>query len=178
MKLPRFSIARLMFVVLVVALDFGIIRARVGPPRLFSMPSNELLLIGALPMANVLGIGLAYLLAGRRDPGPRRPALVGFLRLGLAGWLAFVLCSILAPRGTIGAFRGGIAALGLAPALEFAWFATLVLALPQLALAGLGWWLGGLDVARRSLAVERPDGSRLLEIGGPRPARAVEGKMP
>ena len=60
-KVPRFRIASFMVVVAVVALDFSMIRAMpvIGPP------TSVLLVIGALPMANVLPV---ILLIGHRRP--------------------------------------------------------------------------------------------------------------
>ena len=154
MKLPRFTIARLMFVVLLVALDFGLGKALTDPP-LLRMPLTELLIIGAFPMGNILAVGIAFLVAGRREPVPRRPALVGFVAFGLTAWLVFVTCSAFDPIATNRWFRGPIMASRLTPGLPLASFAALVMTLPQLAFAALGWWLGRSFVIRWNFAVER-----------------------
>ena len=64
MKVPRFRIAWGMVFVAIVALNFGAIRASFG----FEPYVAQALLLGALPMANVLAGGI---LIGQRRPGSR-----------------------------------------------------------------------------------------------------------
>ena len=80
MRLPRFRIAWVMVAVAIAALDFAAIRALPGSP------SGELVLLGALPMANVLAVGL---LIGLRHRGSR-PFLLGFEAFGVMA-LAFYI---------------------------------------------------------------------------------------
>jgi hypothetical protein len=69
--MPRFRIAWLMVAVAIVAINFAAIRAALGLP---GGPRVALLLVGALPMANVLLVGI---LVARQSPR-RRPFLLGF----------------------------------------------------------------------------------------------------
>ena len=82
MKVPRFRIASFMVVVAIVALDFGMIRAMpvIGPQ------TSELLILGALPMANVLVVGL---LIGHWRP-ENRPFRLGFVLFGALALALFV----------------------------------------------------------------------------------------
>ena len=84
MKAPRFRIAWIMVAVAIAALDFGAIRALLG---LESKISNTLLL-GVLPMANLLAGGI---LIGRQHP-EYRPFLRGFVAFGA---MASALCVFL-----------------------------------------------------------------------------------
>jgi len=140
-KTPRLSISGLMVVVLIVAMNFGIGRALTQPPRL-GMQLIELLIIGGFPMANVLAVGLAVLIAGHHRPGPNRPALVGFEAFGLAAWLAFLACSFLATGPTFESVRGVINASRLKPGFGLASFVAVLFLLPQVGFATLGIWLG------------------------------------
>ena len=87
-KMPRFRIAWIMVAVAIVAIDFGAIR------EMFRFDSEivELLVVGVLPMANVLAVGL---LVGQRRPG-KRPFLPGFEAFGaVASTIYFALASCL-----------------------------------------------------------------------------------
>jgi hypothetical protein len=166
MKRPRLSISGLMVAVLIVALDFGIGRALWEPP-LFSMPLTELLLIGVLPMANVLAVGLAVLVASRRVPGPRRHALIGFVTFGLAAWLALLACSFLWTHANYESVRGAVKASHLEPGLALASFVAMLFLLPPIAFAAIGWRIGQLRGRRAAIDGEL---DRLQEgrRGGPR----------
>ena len=98
MKVPRIRIAWVMVAVAVAALNFGAIRAwsqlrighGLGPKgRIVSYINNTVdeLVIGALPMANVLVIGL---LLGQRHSASR-PFLLGFETFGVAALAFFVV---------------------------------------------------------------------------------------
>ena len=54
MKPPRFRLAWIMVAVAIAALDFMVIRRSVD----HRTPTGDFLLVGALPMANVLAIGI------------------------------------------------------------------------------------------------------------------------
>jgi hypothetical protein len=84
-KPPRFRIAWVMLAVAIAAIDFGAIRA------LLYSPAGELLILGALPMANVLAIGL---LVGQRRP-ENSPALTGFVTFGAVALALYVASALL-----------------------------------------------------------------------------------
>ena len=90
MKVPRFRIASIMVVVAIVALDLVAIRALLG----FRSLMGELLILGALPMANVLAVGL---LIGQRRPG-NRPFLLGFVPFGAMSLALYVAMATSFPR--------------------------------------------------------------------------------
>ena len=78
-KAPRFRIAWVMVAVAIAALDFTAIRALLGPyTNSLEYQKTMLLLLGALPMANVLAVGM---LIGQRRPASR-PFLLGFEAFG------------------------------------------------------------------------------------------------
>ena len=74
MKIPRFRLAWLIAFVAIAALNFGAMRALLG----FNSVTARLLLVGALPMVNVLVVGI---LIAQRQPGSRT-FLLGFVALG------------------------------------------------------------------------------------------------
>jgi hypothetical protein len=82
MKAPRFRIAWVMVAVAIAATNFAAIRAFLESVSVL----GEVLLFGALPMANVLVVGF---LIGLRHPG-RRPFVQGFELLGAIA-LAFYI---------------------------------------------------------------------------------------
>jgi hypothetical protein len=88
-KVPRFRISTIMVVVAVVALDFGMIRAMpvIGPPTIV------LLVLGALPMANVLPV---VLLSGHRRP-ENRPFRQGFVLFGAMALALYVAMTLTFP---------------------------------------------------------------------------------
>jgi hypothetical protein len=131
-----------MALIAIAAFDFAVIRAMpvIGPP------TSELLVMGALPMANVLAVGL---LIRQQRPGSR-PFLLGFEAFGvmaLALYVAFVVFSPQTVRDTyvkpllepIGRTIGPGRPLVFIASLCFVGVALLVL--PQLAFALLGGYL-------------------------------------
>jgi hypothetical protein len=78
--MPHFRIAWGMVAVAIAALDFAAIRASLAIPEVF------FLVMGALPMANVLAVGI---LIGQRHPG-RCPFLLGFEAFGAMALALFV----------------------------------------------------------------------------------------
>ena len=84
MKVPRFRIAWVMVAVAIAALDFAAIRA------CFDIPEVGLLVLGALPMANVLAVGI---LIGQQRPGSR-PFLLGFEAFGAMALALFVAVAL------------------------------------------------------------------------------------
>jgi hypothetical protein len=91
MKLPRFRIAWLMVAVAIAAIDFAAIRALVDPR---AVEAAAFLLMGALPMANVLIIGL---LIARQRPRSR-PFLLGFEVFGALALSVGILLSFIPGR--------------------------------------------------------------------------------
>jgi hypothetical protein len=99
-KLPRIRIAWVMFAVAILAVDFTVMRALLdGPP-----PLAEELLFGALPMANVLVVGL--LIAFQRPPN--RAFLLGFELFGAIALTFYIALAILSP-GPSGPIRPYVA---------------------------------------------------------------------
>src|SRR4051794_21903333 len=82
--MPRFRIAWGMVAVAIAALDFAAIRA--------SLEFREavLLVLGALPMANVLAVGI---LIARQRPGSR-PFLLGFEAFGAMALALFITVAV------------------------------------------------------------------------------------
>jgi hypothetical protein len=150
-RVPRFRIAWVMFAVAIAALNFGAIRACFDSPFAW----NEFVLLGALPMANVLGLGL--LIAQQRPKS--RPFLLGFVTFGAAALALYVALLILLtdPSGASTTYGDlinwyiGLAdyPIGAAIALDRRFLFTLVfipvvvvmLGWPQLAFALIGGFL-------------------------------------
>jgi hypothetical protein len=98
MNLPRFRIAWLMVAVAIAALDFGAIRALDYPQ------GGRVLMLGALPMANVLMASLLACYVCAED----RAFYVGFAFVGttaLASSIALATSSP-GPKGAIGSYVG------------------------------------------------------------------------
>jgi len=98
---PRFSIAGLMAVVLLVALDCMCIKLFMDRP--YPGTIDEHLLFGALPMANVLAIGLGSLWNKRRSSTPWSSFLRGFEVCGAVALFCYVWWAVLWPM-TLNAF--------------------------------------------------------------------------
>jgi hypothetical protein len=144
-KRPRFRIASVMAHIAIAAFDFAVIRAMpvIGPP------TSELLVVGALPMGNVLAVGL---LARQRRAGSR-PFLLGFAAFGVLALALYVALVVLSPQtvadtcikpllppisSTIGPSRPRVLVWQIASVCSVA---VVLLGLPQLAFALLGGYL-------------------------------------
>ena len=92
MKTPRFRIAWLMVAVAIAALDFAAIGAILGSG---TGDFGIFLLLGALPMANVLAVGI---LIGQRRPGSR-PFLLGFEAFGAMALALYIALVSFFPAG-------------------------------------------------------------------------------
>lgn len=142
MKVPRFSIALLMVIVALAALDLETIRAM----PVIRPPTSELLVLGALPMANVLAVDL--LLSQRRPAS--RPFLLGFAAFGVVALALYVALVAFSPET--------VATLYVRPLIEpisrtigpiqpiiliaiLGSVGVVMLGLPQLALALLGGFM-------------------------------------
>jgi hypothetical protein len=84
-KIPRFRLVWVMVAVVIAALDFAAIRAVLDSSSNWS----EILLVGILPMSNVLAVGL---LMGQRRPGST-PFLLGFETFGAMALASYVALS-------------------------------------------------------------------------------------
>ena len=91
MKAPRFRIAWIMLAVAIAALDFGVMREVVGSRSVRGI----LLLLGILPMANVLAVGM---LINQRRPG-NRPFLLGFEVFGAMALIVYIALVYYFDRG-------------------------------------------------------------------------------
>ncbi len=150
----RVSIAGIMTVVVLIALNCAVIRTlvhiRLGPPR------DGLLLISVLPMANALFAVLIRVRAGIRRGAPR-PFLIGFAAAGSAALGLYVALIMAFPHTVAHALddsltildpltRRGIAGIVAVVVLALAWNQ-----LPILAPALMGGWF----YRRRAAGAER-----------------------
>jgi hypothetical protein len=154
MRIPRFTISGMMALVLLVALDAWACKALMGSP-LFSAPVTELIVLGALPMANVLALGLYPILMSRHKHESGRPGLVGFEVGGLAALLLYLACSVLMPHPIHWGVGNLLRTIGFVPGPALLAGAVVLLLIPQVALAILGARLGRTYKFRVILIVER-----------------------
>jgi hypothetical protein len=105
MKLPRVSLVSIEFVIVVLAVNLGVMRALYDSfakvSRAFTDGSWALSAFLLLPMINILMIGLFRLL--RRDR--RTSRALGFLMVGSAASLAIFVFSLVAPEPMFDALR-------------------------------------------------------------------------
>jgi hypothetical protein len=139
--------AGLMAAALIIALDCAVARSPLSGRPLTVI----LLLLGGLPMGNVLVVGLLPLIRNLHARREQNPWLVGFEVAGWAGLLLFASIAVYHPdplRETIVQSLGSTRALG-----NHAFLATIcsALLLPQLALALLGGWLNSRRAEGRSV---------------------------
>jgi hypothetical protein len=78
MNLPRFSIAWIMAIIVIVAIDFAAFRALDGTSTLV----GGLIAIGSIPMTGILMLGIPSLIKGLSRRGRLRPFLNGFEGVG------------------------------------------------------------------------------------------------
>ena len=142
MKAPRFRIAWIMVVIAISALDFWAIRAALQ----FPTPKGQSLILGALPMANVLAFAI---LIGLWRPASR-PFLVGFQAFGAIALALYMVGAIffydelvmsyialfLRPIGRVVGQRPPVVLIPI-----FFSCAIIMFGLPQLAFALLGGFL-------------------------------------
>jgi hypothetical protein len=143
-RLPSFSIAEVMVIVAIVALDCLATRVRVSPATL------PCLICGALPMQCVLVIGLLLLFRQRRLRRKPSPFLVGFEVVGWIGLLVYVAVCFQAPRSLDQHLSSTLSPV--VSAIGFQRFSTLdyicqygaassYLTAPQLAIALVAGWI-------------------------------------
>jgi hypothetical protein len=144
-KLPSFTIAEMMVIIAIVAVDLLVIRAA------NSGPAIPLFLVGGSPVQIALVIGLLLVLRRRRRAEKPTSFLAGFL---LAGWIGHLIYAVLCIRaaGPIDMELGNIlnptlnatgfrlfSVLDLLPRLTLG---SLCLSGPQFAFAFIGGWIG------------------------------------
>ena len=135
----RCTIAGLMALVGLAALDSMAIRAPLSGRPIVA----TLLLLGGLPMANLLAIGLLPLLLGRPGGRGARPSIVGF---EVVGWATLLLYASFASHRPEALREAVVVALGSVRIHGNAAFLSAVvmaLLLPQISLSLLGGWLNG-----------------------------------
>jgi hypothetical protein len=149
MRLPRFSIAWIMASIVMAAIDLAAIRALDGTNTVI----GALIVIGSIPMASILVLGIPSLVGRSKGQGKPRPFLVGFEVVGWAVLLVYTGSAMLFPESVAGAFDlsaqflmrliGLDTAIGSGPAWElFGLFVVvLLLLLPQLFVSLVGGWL-------------------------------------
>jgi hypothetical protein len=115
---PRFRIAWMMAFIAIAALDFGAIRALLR----FNSIAAELLLVGTLPMANVLAVGI---LVGQWRPGSR-PFLLGFEAFGAMALAVYAALSV---------YHDGAPVAAYAELYNGSWWETIINRLPPFAFA-------------------------------------------
>jgi hypothetical protein len=166
-RVPRFRIAWVMFAVAIAALNFGVLRACFDSPSPWS--GSELLLFGALPMANLLGVGL--LIAQQRPKC--RPFLLGFETFGAAGLALYVALTIFSiDNSVMSTSCGDVISSYLKPVLDrteaavgreqeflltsvLGCVAAAMLGWPQLAFALIGGFLSRRFKVRITVAITR-----------------------
>ncbi len=149
MKLPRFRLAWLMVFVAFAAVNFGVIRVLMGYRP--NTHTGETLIVGALPIANVLVVGL---LIGQRRRGSRR-FLWGFEVFGVMALALHIAMAILSTGELLQSyldlgFKPIVEAIGgrrrrisfdIVPIVILAYSAIAIRArLPQLTSALIGGW--------------------------------------
>jgi hypothetical protein len=149
MKLPRFSIAWIMAIIVIAAIDFAIIRALDGTNTVI----GALLVFGSMPMASILVLGIPSLVRGFTGRGKIRPFLAGFEGVGWTILLVYTGSASLFPESVAGAidlssqFLMSLIGLDTADGPDpdrqlFGLFVVvLILLLPQLFVALVGGWL-------------------------------------
>lgn len=177
MKLPRFSVASIMTIVVVAAIDFAAIRALDATNTVV----GGMMAIGSMPMAGILVLGIPSLVKGLRDRGEIRPFLTGFEAAGWTVLLLYTSSATLFPGPVAAAFisvsefLAKVLGLDAADASDPGWqlfglfFGMLILLLPQLAFALVGGWLNRRFKFR--ITVERRRATRLVTMshsGDPR----------
>jgi hypothetical protein len=143
LKLPSFSIAEMMVIVAIVALDFGAIRS--GTSGL----ATPYLVFGGAPMQGVLVIGLLLMFHRRRRVPKPVPFLLGFEVVGWIGHLVYVVLCLQAAesldRHMVAVLTPLLNAMGASLA-SLDWISRYALgmaylAAPQLAVALVGGWI-------------------------------------
>jgi hypothetical protein len=147
-KIPRFSISKLMGFVALAALYFWLWRSLGIASQL-----SELVLFAQFPMASVLILGLLTLLTGPRRSGDH-PRLIGFEVFGLTALLILSAACALATEEIHEGIGSWLRSLGIQNPVFMVAVVTVFL-LPQLAAGWLGAWLVGTYKIRLKVVIER-----------------------
>lgn len=145
----RLTIAGMMVAVLLAAVDAASVRS----PLSGRSVTEAVLLMGALPMVNLLVLALLPLLHGRGGRFRARPALVGFEVAGVSIILLFAAGANRYPLPLLEGVAGAISTLQV-PGGPSPLSAVIALSVPQLAFALAGGWLG--RKVGRSSSPQRP----------------------
>jgi hypothetical protein len=149
MNLPRFSIAWIMAIIVIVAIDFAVIRELDRTGTLV----GGLIAIGSLPMAGILMLGIPSLVKGLSGQGKVRPFLNGFEGVGWTIMFVYTGSAIQFPESIAGQFEsvfnflmkvmGWVAADASDASWQLFWLfvSILIPLLPQLVIALIGGWL-------------------------------------
>ncbi len=133
----RFSLATLMAVVLVVAVNLVLGDYWFDRPE---MEWSDLVHAGTRPMASILAIGVASLLAARARARPR-PFLAGFVVCGMIALLAYLATTAMFSQELHSAVRDGLRRFMSPGSPQYPWSVMLLCLAPQLLVALVGGWL-------------------------------------
>ena len=137
MRPHRRSIAGLMAVVVLVAVDCAAIRSPLRGQPLTSI----LLLLGGLPMANILALDLLPALRARSGRGRPPRGLIGFELIGGAALLLYAIIALSDPDWLFEALYHAVNLLWSVRDPSRVVVLAVFLLLPQLSLGLLGGWL-------------------------------------
>ncbi len=149
---PRFSLATLMSIVMVAAVNFA-----AGDHAFFGLPETQwpdLVQGGVRPMASVLGIGLLPLLAARSPRVRSRPFVAGFEIVGILGVLTYLACAVVFTREIHELVFDNLKQFVSPGSTIFPWSILLIFLAPQLLIAAVGGWLNAWYQGRRAAHVD------------------------
>jgi hypothetical protein len=153
MKMPRITIAWMMAIIVVAAIDLAAIRAL----YLTKSVIGALIVFGSMPMASILVLGVPSVVKGPSGRGKIHPFLIGFESVGWTVLLVYTGSAILYPEFVGELVQRLLESFGLPlvsgtnPLVLFC--VVLIPLLPQLALALVGGWLNQLFKIR--ITIER-----------------------
>jgi hypothetical protein len=180
MKLPRFSIASIMTIIVIVALDLAAIRALDGTSTVI----GGLIVFGSMPMASILVLGLPSLVRALVGRGQIRPFLIGFEAVGWTVLLIYTGSAILFPDSVAEHLSKAIQLLPIDFNTPFwqGWQGIigemLIVMIPQLVIALIGGWLNQRFKIRIIIERRRTTGHETMGVsGGPRQV-SMQGSNP
>ncbi len=186
MKLPRISIAWVMEIVILVAVDLAAFRAAFRAANgTTSLPPigtliGVLVVYGAMPMASILVFGIPTLIKMFRRNDKSRPFLMGFEAAGWEIVLTYTVASVLSPfwvAGNLELLAGEVVQLipaSMRESIVVVMLLMLLIMLPQLAVALMGGWFNWKF--KISITVERRRTAG-VEANGPSPAQPPTAKQ-
>jgi hypothetical protein len=163
MKMPRITIGWMMAIIVIAAIDLAAIRGIDGTSTLI----GALIVLGSMPMASILVLGIPSLVRGFSGRGKIHPFLTGFEAVGWTVLLVYTGGAVLLPVSVAGLVELVVGALLIFLGFDIlsvqtrvpAWelflliLCLLILLLPQLALALVGGWVNRLFKFR--ITIER-----------------------